>query len=100
MSEFFQTHLQLDKHRIDVIEPFDEFEDLFLKCNHYSLLCAANGNCTPILRRLVPFKPTEFETPSHGVINADYIPLTKSCVVIKRLAFSYRLLLALQHGFV
>ena len=99
MSRFFHTLLDLDKHRINLIEPFDEFEGLFLKCNHYLLLCAANGNCGHIPRRLLP-TPTELEAPPHGIIDAVCISLTESSTVIKRLSFINSWLLANQCMFV
>ncbi len=32
-----------DKDRVDSIEPFDEYEEFFLKCGHYVVVAAACG---------------------------------------------------------
>lgn len=41
-----------EKLRIDSLEPFDEFEELHLKCSHYFILVASRGDLaeTPALR--------------------------------------------------
>ncbi|XP_075705456.1 tRNA wybutosine-synthesizing protein 4 isoform X2 [Rhinoderma darwinii] len=44
MNEFFTSCVpQSEKLRIDSLEPFDEFEELHLKCSHYFILVASQG---------------------------------------------------------
>uniref|UniRef100_T1JAC5 tRNA wybutosine-synthesizing protein 4 n=1 Tax=Strigamia maritima TaxID=126957 RepID=T1JAC5_STRMM len=44
MSSFYDSLIRDDeKRRVESIEPFDEYEEWHLKCNHYILVCAMKG---------------------------------------------------------
>ncbi len=45
MNEFYQCLPVSERQRVEMLEPFDEFEDFYQKCNHYSLVLAAKGVC-------------------------------------------------------
>ncbi|CAI9616919.1 unnamed protein product [Staurois parvus] len=52
MNEFSTLCVpDLEKLRIESLEPFDEFEELHLKCSHYFILVASQGtlaDCTAL----------------------------------------------------
>jgi tRNA wybutosine-synthesizing protein 4 len=45
---------ELERDRIDYIEPFDEFEEWHLKCSHYALILGSNGEfCKTVVQSLL-----------------------------------------------
>ncbi|PIK39564.1 putative tRNA wybutosine-synthesizing protein 4 [Apostichopus japonicus] len=45
MNEFYLCLHEEERDRIKKLEPFDEFEEWHLKCNHYILVTACKGSC-------------------------------------------------------
>lgn len=84
MFDVFHSLSETERNRIDKIEPFDEFEDMFLKFNHYLILCAANGKCSSIPRSVIPSSHTKTEVLPLSLMDADLLPLTKSSSIIQR----------------
>ncbi|CAH2226302.1 tRNA wybutosine-synthesizing 4 [Pelobates cultripes] len=65
MNEFTVTCISVaERIRVESLEPFDEFEELHLKCSHYFILVASRGSLAvrPVLRSVsdadVPIPPT------------------------------------------
>ncbi|MBN3307265.1 TYW4 protein, partial [Amia calva] len=47
MNQFYLGHLGgAERHRVEALEPFDEFEEWHLKCSHYFILVASKGSLT------------------------------------------------------
>ena len=41
MNQFYQELIPAEERgRVEHLEPFDEYEEWHLKCNHYMMLCA------------------------------------------------------------
>ncbi|XP_059822995.1 tRNA wybutosine-synthesizing protein 4 isoform X1 [Hypanus sabinus] len=54
MNEFYVRYIpEQEKQRIELLEPFDEYEEWHLKCSHYMILCASKGD----LIKYLPFTP-------------------------------------------
>ncbi|XP_051877081.1 tRNA wybutosine-synthesizing protein 4 [Pristis pectinata] len=54
MNEFYVGYIpKQEKQRIELLEPFDEYEEWHLKCSHYMILCASKGD----LIKYLPFTP-------------------------------------------
>ncbi|XP_069790588.1 tRNA wybutosine-synthesizing protein 4 isoform X2 [Narcine bancroftii] len=55
MNEFYVRYIpEQEKQRIEMLEPFDEYEEWHLKCSHYIILCASKGDFIKYL----PFTPS------------------------------------------
>eukprot|EP00112_Aurelia_sp_Birch-Aquarium-sp1_P016678 Seg3801.4 transcript_id=Seg3801.4/GoldUCD/mRNA.D3Y31 product="tRNA wybutosine-synthesizing protein 4" protein_id=Seg3801.4/GoldUCD/D3Y31 len=55
MNEFYYNVIsEEERNRIDCIEPFDEFEEWHLKCMHYNLAVAFNGECCQLRNEIFP----------------------------------------------
>ena len=53
LNQFYTSVLPAQElARIERLEPFDEYEELHLKCSHYFILAAANGDCTHLIGTL------------------------------------------------
>lgn len=55
MNYFYNVVVSEDERsRVELLEPFDEFEEWHLKCAHYVLLTAFSGSCRQILSLMWP----------------------------------------------
>lgn len=54
MNTFFSFLPKDEKQRILNLELFDEYEEWHLKCSHYFILCAFNGQCNLLLTQILP----------------------------------------------
>jgi len=44
MNQFYHGLVSKEeRHLVELIEPFDEYEEWNLKCSHYMVLCGYNG---------------------------------------------------------
>ncbi|XP_055989418.1 tRNA wybutosine-synthesizing protein 4 [Sorex fumeus] len=80
LNEFYRCFLPTEeRRRVESLEPFDEFEEWHLKCSHYFILAASQGDA---LSRTVVFPPSVAFTlvdpalPS-GVFPASFV--TSEC---------------------
>ncbi|KAK0147052.1 tRNA wybutosine-synthesizing protein 4 [Merluccius polli] len=56
MNEFYLSLVPEDeRHRVESLEPFDEYEEWYQKCSHYFVLTASRGHLTP--QALLPTPP-------------------------------------------
>ena len=61
MNQFYHHFIDdTERQRVETLEPFDEYEEIHLKCNHYLLLWGFNGQCVDILEHLRPGPHVEF----------------------------------------
>ena len=50
MNRFYETLVDhKEHHRVENIEPFDEYEEWHLKCSHYMVVCGHNGNLSSLI---------------------------------------------------
>ena len=54
MNTFFGSLAKDEKQRIMNLELFDEHEEWHLKCSHYFILCALNGQCGLLSAQILP----------------------------------------------
>ncbi|XP_052802199.1 tRNA wybutosine-synthesizing protein 4-like isoform X2 [Mya arenaria] len=51
LNQFYLTVLTgEERERMEQLEPFDEYEELHLKCSHYFVLCGNNGDCPKLIQ--------------------------------------------------
>lgn len=61
MNEFYYNILtREERHRVESLEMFDEYEEWHLKCAHYFVLCACQGAVKPLIDDVHPFSGTFF----------------------------------------
>ncbi|XP_069825378.1 tRNA wybutosine-synthesizing protein 4 isoform X2 [Dendropsophus ebraccatus] len=87
MNEFSVSCVpQSEKLRLESLEPFDEFEELHLKCSHYFILVASRGNLAecPVLRPLSGMEdfPVIPSLPSGGTVLVK--PLSSAITGLRR----------------
>lgn len=72
MNEFYHRFLPTQERcRIENLEPFDEFEEWHLKCSHYFILAASQGDA---LSPIVVFPPSEAFTPVDPAFPSGIFP--------------------------
>ncbi len=84
MNEFYLSLQASEKRRVDMIEPFDEFEDFYQKCSHYTLMLSVKGDCSialPACCKTSHHAPVKM-TP--GTVGLDFPALSPSSAVVKR----------------
>ncbi|XP_064387765.1 tRNA wybutosine-synthesizing protein 4-like isoform X2 [Halichondria panicea] len=88
MNEFYLSLQASEKRRVDMIEPFDEFEDFYQKCSHYTLMLSVKGDCSialPACCKTSHHAPVKM-TP--GTVGLDFPALSPSSAVVKRFGHS------------
>lgn len=66
MNEFYVRYIpEHERQRIEMLEPFDEYEEWQLKCSHYIILCASKGD----LIKCLPFSPLQ----DYGIDKLDVL---------------------------
>ncbi|KAG7463300.1 tRNA wybutosine-synthesizing protein 4 [Solea senegalensis] len=66
MNDFYLRLVpEEERRRVDVLEPFDEYEEWHQKCSHYFILTASRGSCTA--QALLTNPPAAAVQPSQGV---------------------------------
>ncbi len=74
MTEFYQSLSISEKQRINLLEPFDEFEDFYDKCIHYTLVLAGKGVCDQnVSTRWINAKPKQCNTLSCDSVTSAII---------------------------
>lgn len=48
-QSYFRVVSPEERSLVEHIEPFDEYEEWYLKCSHYMVLCANKGSCQNVL---------------------------------------------------
>ncbi|XP_067843944.1 tRNA wybutosine-synthesizing protein 4 isoform X2 [Heptranchias perlo] len=67
MNEFYVGFIpEQEKQRIEMLEPFDEYEEWHLKCSHYLILSASKGDLKRCL--LLP-PPPDFHINKSDILN-------------------------------
>lgn len=54
MNAFFNLLPEEEQQRVNNLELFDEYEEWHLKCSHYIILCAFNGQCRVLTNQILP----------------------------------------------
>ncbi|XP_071803609.1 tRNA wybutosine-synthesizing protein 4-like [Asterias amurensis] len=50
MNSYYTTRVSLtERMRVERLEPFDEFEEWHLQCNHYAVIAGYNGDCAEMM---------------------------------------------------
>ena len=84
MNELYDFLSAVERRRIDLLEPFDEFEEFCLKCSHYTLMCAMKGNCQNMLGKFPQAHPTYSSSSIVGILEMHFVPLSKDSTPLKR----------------
>lgn len=73
MNYFYHNLLSGEEHhRVEQLEPFDEYEEWDLKCGHYIALTAANGSSIPLASSLWSIDNTQGRTSESTQIGCLY----------------------------
>ena len=84
MNELYNFLPVVERKRIDLLEPFDEFEEFYLKCSHYTLMCANKGNCQNVLEKFPQAHPSYSSDSVVGDLEMHFIALSKDSTPLKR----------------
>ena len=88
MNYFYNVVVPEDERsRVELLEPFDEFEEWHLKCAHYILLTAFNGSCVHLASLVWPqilshFAEINYYPSNVKSFNADcgtFVTVSKEC---------------------
>ena len=94
MGSFYHSLPSCERSRINSLDPFDEFEEWHLKCSHYSLVCALNGDCRRLCDQLLPedgrvgASKSAASLPSEGVEGGEACRLQQESVLLAPLAMA------------
>lgn len=85
MNDFYQNLPEKEKHRINSVEVFDEFEEFELKCSHYLLLCASTNDLVGLIESIIPTKTSQEAQLSADHVDLKPIELSPKSMVLSRL---------------
>lgn len=90
-NDFYTYHISAEeKHRLDQLEMFDEYEPWHLKCSHYTVITATKGQSLTELAKNLYSKINDIPMRLQAQLNANSLESTDSAI-IKLKPFNVRL---------
>ena len=84
MFDYYNSLPTSEKDRIELIEPFDEYEEFEMKCSHYVLLCAASNELSSILDKIMPQKLEFASLKENNVVSLTPLKMFEGSLSISR----------------
>ena len=85
MNTLFNSLPMEEQKRVKCLELFDEYEMWHLKCAHYIILCAFNGQCTSLTDKLIPSAGKCMSGhPVYGEVKIETMKTTEKSVPLRR----------------